>query len=273
MSQPKPDFYGAVIEWIRARLESSTSPRPLIIGLSGPQGGGKTTLTRGLCELASQQGLRAISVSIDDFYLTRAAQIELARKHPENPYLQNRGYPGSHDIELGRLTLESLKHINESGTVLKLPSYDKSAHQGRGDRRPRSDWPVAEPPLDFVILEGWMLGFRPARLESSPAAQDAHFAVINRKLQAYQAWTNYLEAFIWLEAEDPSFVIEWRVEAEERMKAEGKSGLTREEIETYIRQFLIAYEVYLPDLLRQPPIHGPLLHIVLGKNRRPVRPF
>lgn len=241
------------------RLEES-SARPQIIGISAPQGAGKSTLTKNLCQMAAEQGLRAVTLSIDDFYLTRAEQLQLAAKNPDNPYLQQRGYPGTHDLALGEATLEALK----AGQAVALPVYDKSAHSGQGDRKPPEEWGTHEGRADLVFLEGWMLGFHPLLSLSDP-----HLREINRRLAGYDRWLRHLDAFVWLEPENPRFVLKWRVEAEERMKAEGRSGMSREEIEAYIAKFLPAYENYL-STVRGP---GSNLHILIGENRLPLRDF
>jgi pantothenate kinase-related protein Tda10 len=47
---------------------------PLVVGLSAPQGSGKTTIVRFLRQLLQGQGLSTVVLSIDDFYLTNAQQ-------------------------------------------------------------------------------------------------------------------------------------------------------------------------------------------------------
>jgi D-glycerate 3-kinase len=76
--------------------DSTTQPaRPFVIGLNGVQGVGKTTLVRALAEtLENREGLPTLVVSIDDFYLPHAAQLDLAAKHPANALVQYRGEPG-----------------------------------------------------------------------------------------------------------------------------------------------------------------------------------
>jgi pantothenate kinase-related protein Tda10 len=94
-------------------------------------------------------------------------------------------------------------------------------------------------------------------------------------LGEYQRWLDQLDAFIWLEAKDPRSVLRWRVEAEERMKAEGKPGMSLDEITAYIAKFLTAYELYVP-LLRARAAESQsktpflqCLHLVIGENRLP----
>src|SRR4051794_21654095 len=89
-----------VLEWLQRVIERAPR-RPVIAGISAPQGAGKTTLVRQLIPLLGQRGLRAVALSIDDFYLRREEQLALAAANPGNPYLEHRGYPGTHDVMLG----------------------------------------------------------------------------------------------------------------------------------------------------------------------------
>ena len=214
--------------------------RPFVVGLQGPQGAGKTTLAKHVLSLLPSHGLRGVSVSIDDFYLTREQQLRLAAAHPGNPYLEHRGYPGTHDVPLGEATLTALRTLGESGAV-RVPVYEKSQHGGRGDRAPEPAWIDIAGPIDLVIVEGWMLGCEPVPDER---LTDARLAFPNRALADYDRWHRLLDAFVVLRAADPLFVLRWRVEAEENMKAAGKPGLSREAIEDYVRRFLPAYAIW-----------------------------
>jgi D-glycerate 3-kinase len=220
-----------VLEWLAERVVHSPR-RPLIAGVSAPQGAGKTTLVRQLLPMLEARGLRAVGVSIDDFYLRREEQLALAAANPGNPYLEHRGYPGTHDVGLGARTLEALL----AGGEVELPRYDKSAHAGRGDRSPHGERVVG--PFDVVLLEGWMLGFTPVTTE------DPQLRVINEKLAAYEAWYRLIDVMVCLRAADPLFVLKWRVQAEEAARASGRPALSRAEIEDYIRRFLPAYALY-----------------------------
>ena len=66
----------------------------LQLGISAPQGCGKTTIVEQLQQLCTWLGTRVASVSIDDFYLRRADQAELAAANPDNRLLQVRGNAG-----------------------------------------------------------------------------------------------------------------------------------------------------------------------------------
>jgi D-glycerate 3-kinase len=62
-----------------------------MIGLSAPQGAGKTTITRELCDRLAKDGWLMVCISFDDFYLTHAEQLALAKHYQDNPFLQQRG--------------------------------------------------------------------------------------------------------------------------------------------------------------------------------------
>src|SRR5215471_9278910 len=96
-----------------------------ILGIQGPQGCGKSTLAAALVEEWGRAGVRATTVSIDDFYLTHAEQEAVASRHPGNPYLRYRGYPGTHDVALGRRTIDALASLGDAQSTA-VPVYDKS---------------------------------------------------------------------------------------------------------------------------------------------------
>lgn len=220
-----------ILQWLTHAVRGSPH-RALVAGLSAPQGAGKSTLGQLLVTLLQQQGLRAVSLSIDDFYLRHAEQRALAAANPGNPFLEHRGYPGTHDLELGVRTLDALV---QGGTV-ELPRYDKSAHGGRGDRAAPGERVTG--PFDLVLLEGWMLGFQPQ------LGVRAELAAVNALLGGYFVWNEKLDLMVALRAADPRFVLRWRVEAEQAARAAGKPALDDAAIEDYIRRFLPAYETW-----------------------------
>ena len=242
-----------------------TARRPLVVGLQAPQGAGKTTLVQRVLKDLPEHGLRGAAVSVDDFYLTRTEQIALAERHPGNPYLEHRGYPGTHDIALGDTTLRALRDLDDERQPLLVPVYDKSAHGGRGDRAPIAAWRTVRGPLDLVIVEGWMLGFSPV---DASQVSDSFLVAPNRALAGYDSWYRMIDVFVILRALDWRYVLSWRVEAEEKMKAAGKPGLSREAIEDYVRRFLPAYDLYAGHVDRWPASRT--LTLTLDINRRLV---
>ena len=256
-----------ILQFSITQVRESPS-RPVLIGLQAPQGAGKTTLTKYLVERLPDAGLRGVSVSIDDFYLTREAQLALAAANPGNPYLEHRGYPGTHDIDLGVVTLTALKRLGQQtdgARIARVPVYDKGRHSGRGDRAPESEWRDVHAPVDIVFVEGWMLGFTPVPKQ---AIDDPLLLAPNQALTNYERWHRMLDSFVTLRMADRQFVMKWRVEAEEKMRAAGRGGLTRAEIEDYVRRFLPAYAIYGGAPSNIAP--GRQLTFTLDENRRVV---
>ena len=263
--QSRRDFrplHEPVHQFCLERIRASTQ-RPLLIGVQAPQGAGKTTLVTHLVDRLPEFGLRGAGVSIDDFYLTRAGQIAVAEAYPGNRCMEHRGYPGTHDIDLGTRTLSALRLLLPQVTT-RVPVYDKSAHGGRGDRFPHDEWRLIQGPLDVVVVEGWMLGFSPVPPESLP---DEYMAPANAALDGYRAWYDQIQTWIVLRAAEPEFVVDWRIEVEERMKAAGKPGLSREAIEDYVRRFLPAYRTWDDGTAAG---RTPDFTLTIDKDRRPV---
>ena len=82
--------------WISKRTNRR---KPLIIGLSGGQGSGKTTISSILTLILRRYfKLSVFKISIDDFYKTRKDRKILSIK--KHPLLMTRGVTGTHDIDL-----------------------------------------------------------------------------------------------------------------------------------------------------------------------------
>lgn len=203
---------------------------PLVIGFSAPQGCGKTTLVFALDCLFRMTGRKAATVSIDDFYLTAEDQAKLRESNPGNALLEFRGNAGSHDLSFSAETLTALCKLTKEGNKMKLPRYDKSAYNGRGDRADPSMWPEIEGPLTVVLFEGWMLGFRPLPSEKVKAV-DPQLEIVNKNLEAYHdVWDKFVNSWVVIKIQDPSYVFQWRLQAEIAMRNDGKPGMSDEEV-------------------------------------------
>ncbi|CAH7667152.1 P-loop containing nucleoside triphosphate hydrolase protein, partial [Phakopsora pachyrhizi] len=147
---------------------------PLIVGIQGPQGIGKSTTTEKVSRnLRRNHRVTNLILSLDDFYLTYEEQRGLESKDPSHKLIRGRGLPGTHDTSLLRETLDNnFNDINDCNQI-RIPIYDKSLHEGLGDRRGFKDiWIGAvdeknkeRSSIDLVILEGWMVGFLPIEEE------------------------------------------------------------------------------------------------------------
>ena len=72
-----PTAYSVSLSWIESLLHGRQKTGPLIVGVSGMQGIGKSTLCAQLVEHFLDCGRNVVSISIDDFYLSRAEQQTL----------------------------------------------------------------------------------------------------------------------------------------------------------------------------------------------------
>ena len=254
-----PDW---LVSWVVDRL--SRAKRPWVLGIQGPQGCGKSTLASSLVDSLADLGVRAVTISIDDFYLTHAEQTALGLRHPGNPTMLYRGYPGTHDIDLGVRTLDALASLR-AGDEMVVPRYDKSAYEGRGDRAPREAWRRVVGPIDAIVFEGWMLGFSPV----SDSEIEPVLRVPNGYLGAYDAWTSRLDALLHLDVASLETIVRWRVLAEQVRRASGQAALTEEETRDYIERFLPAYRAYVPALKVRPPCSD-FRTVLLDDARRPL---
>jgi len=241
------------------------SHRPWVLGIQGPQGCGKTTLANALVGALGDVGVRAVAVSIDDFYLTHEEQRALAEHHPGNPFLLHRGYPGTHDVALGSGVIASIAALRPGQETL-VPVYMKSAHGGRGDRAPRTAWRRVVGSIDALVIEGWMLGFSPV----DPATIEPDLRTPNALLAAYAAWNHTLDAFLRMDVDSLDTIVTWRVDAERTQRRLGEDGLSDDEARDYIERFLPAYRVYLPALRARPPC-ADVQALVLGEDRMPCQ--
>eukprot|EP00850_Spirogloea_muscicola_P011528 SM000072S21162 [mRNA] locus=s72:29135:33045:- [translate_table: standard] len=270
-------YYVPAFFWCLKQLEqyqqqrtggAAADRRPLVVGISAPQGCGKSTLVESLEYLFNKSSRKAASISIDDFYLTAADQEALRDANPGNQLLELRGNAGSHDLALGMATLKALKGLSKPGDKFRVPRYNKSARAGKGDRADASTWPEVEGPLEIVLFEGWMLGFEPL-----PSEKVASLVVVNDKLAEYAAWHNEVDAWIIIEVDDPNWVFDWRLQAEVVMRNKGKPGMTDEQVADFVSTYMPAYKAYLPQLYSRGPQHADsnkTLKLVIDKGRNPV---
>ncbi|PRW59300.1 D-glycerate 3- chloroplastic [Chlorella sorokiniana] len=270
-------YYLPVFFWCEAQLRQHRgqpgTSGPLVLGISAPQGCGKTTLCEQLQSLFEYTGASAASISIDDFYLTYQGQQEVATANPGNPLLQMRGNAGSHDMGLGTDTLQALKAATRAGSSVPIPRYDKSAYSGKGDRADASTWPQAQGPVDVVLCEGWMLGFAPVS-DAAAAASDANLVAVNAALRSYKtAWDSFVDSWLVVKVAQPDYAYRWRLQAEQAMRATGKPAMTDEQVAAFVDRFMPAYRCYLPGLYSEGPTTarpGHLLVVEVDEGREPV---
>lgn len=224
-----------------ARRES-----PLVVGICGPQGSGKSTLTALVAWLLDARGLKTAVLSIDDLYLPRPERLRLADEI--HPLLATRGVPGTHDPGLGLAVLDALAQPETTA----LPRFDKA----QDDRAPPSDWPSFEGPADVVLLEGWCVGTRPQPSEALAAPVNA----LERDEDPDGAWRGFanvalagsyaalfarLDRLVLMTAPDFAVVRQWRGEQEarlrQRLEAQGRDPALAMD-EAALDRFVAHYE-------------------------------
>lgn len=234
--------------------------RTAIIGINGSQGSGKTTFADLLARVLTETyRLKVVKCSIDDFYLTRAERIKLSRKI--HPLLITRGVPGTHDVELGLKTFESLINATEE-TITPIPVFNKASD----DRKPWEEWTIFRGRPDIILFEGWCVGAKavnekelenPLNELERMHDQDGTFRKFaNDNLQNnYAKWFELIDLLFMLEVPGFEQVMEWRWLQEKKLAenhfAEGKTNRIMSEDET--RFFISHFERITRQMLRQMP--------------------
>ena len=97
--------------------------KPLLIGLTGGQGSGKTTLSD-FVQLALKKGFkkRTTGFSIDDIYKSQNDRELLGKKI--HSMCKVRGVPGTHDVDLGLKTIDSLNFATNE-IITSIPVFSK----------------------------------------------------------------------------------------------------------------------------------------------------
>ena len=97
--------------------------RPILVGLSGSQGSGKSTISQILkILLQSNFNLNVVCFSIDDFYKTLIERKKMSKS--VHPLFITRGVPGTHDSKMLYKTIKNL--LKKNFSTVKIPKFDKS---------------------------------------------------------------------------------------------------------------------------------------------------
>jgi D-glycerate 3-kinase len=200
------------------------SSRCPVVGLSGAQGTGKSTLARALeVALSRDFGLRAVVLALDDYYLPRARRIELAQR--VHPLLLTRGVPGTHELDA---LCDALSRMR-AGAPVELLAFSKALDDRLDERR------AFEGRCEVVLFEGWCIGARPeSDAELAPAQNELERAEdsdgrfrrsVNQQLAGpYAALWRTLDLWVFLEAPSMEAVHAFRAEQERALRAAAPSG-------------------------------------------------
>ncbi|MFW1676744.1 hypothetical protein ACFVYJ_03070 [Pontibacter sp. JAM-7] len=260
--------------WLACQKRDQSGP--LVIGINGAQGAGKSTLFNLLEVILTEGfGLKVVGFSIDDLYKTRQERQRLADSL--HPLLQTRGVPGTHDVELGIELLTALKQSG-SESITKIPVFDKSTDE----RCEEAVWQEWVGPVDVIVLEGWCVGALPQRasqldepineLESTMDPEGVWRNYVNQQLAGrYQVLFEMLDILIMLKVPSMDAVYEWRSLQEKKLAERVRYIYDTQQPtqhlkimdETEIRRFIQHYERLTQQMLQDMP---PRADVVLCLN-------
>ena len=242
----------------------AAAKHPLVVGINGGQGSGKTTLCKFLELLLAGDRLRAATLSLDDLYLSRAERVRAAADH--HPLFATRGVPGTHDVERGIAILDRLL----AGQSADLPIFDK-AHD-----EPFSETHHVKGPVDVVLFEGWCVGAAPQdaaalsqpvnALERDEDPDGTWRREVNRRLA-----TDYAELFGRIDLLVVLKVADFAAVRANRRLQERKLGAGSAVMdEAALDRFLAHYQRLTQHMFAEIPERADIL-IDIGRNQRPTR--
>ena len=210
--------------WIEKKVNKN---KPLIIGLAGGQGSGKTTISSILTLILQKYfKLNVFKISIDDFYKTRKDRKLLSKK--KHPLLMTRGVPGTHDVDLILSLFKKIK--NKKFKTLQVPKFNKAID----DRYKKNLWYKLKLRPDVVIFEGWCVGAKaqtanqlkkPINLTEKVYDREAKWRVhVNNQLKTkYKILFKQLDGLLYLKAKNFNLLRAWRLKQERKLEEQTKN--------------------------------------------------
>jgi len=231
----------------------------ILINVNGSQGSGKSTLTAFLSLILNHHlGINTIDISLDDFYLTKAQRLQLAKD--VHPLLATRGVPGTHDLKLATSCLTNLLQKQ----ACTLPLFDKAQ-----DDRANSDlWKKIDDSVDIILFEGWCIDapFQSENelempineLETKEDASGAWRKYVNEKLITYhQQFFNLSDYSVFLQIPNFEKVYEWRGLQEQKLALDSHDQAVMKKQD--IRRFIQHYERITRSCLKILPVKADMV--------------
>ncbi|QZH76482.1 MAG: kinase [Erythrobacter sp.] len=245
---------------------NATSRSPLIVGINGAQGSGKTTVCRFLEVLLRQRSLRAVTLSLDDLYLTHAERLQLAAE--VHPLFATRGVPGTHAVALAFSIIEDVL----AGRAFEIPRFEK-AFDDRANDVTRVTGPV-----DVLLFEGWCVGAAPQPpeklkrpinvLEAEEDRDGVWRTLVNHWLgEDYARLFRLLDMLVMLKVDSFDAVLANRRLQEQKLADLNPVGTGLLDEEELVR-FISHYERLTRHMLAEMPARADVL-IEIGADQRP----
>ena len=243
-------FYLPLSDWLYRIYKKDK--RTKLIGLSGGQGAGKSTITAILKFIFKKKyNLNICCFSLDDFYKTKQERIKMSKK--VHQLFLTRGVPGTHDLNLLMKTIKKLKE-KKFKTVF-IPNFDKSSD----DRFKKNKWQKIKKRPDIIILEGWCVGARNQKkselkkpLNYIEKKYDKNLiwrkTVNNCLKNQYKKLFKRIDKLVYLKAPNFNDIFRWRLLQEQKMKLTSKSKNTMSK--TQVKKFIMFYERITKNMMR-----------------------
>ena len=219
-----------------------THNKTLLLGLSGSQGSGKSTISKILkIILNTNFNLNVIYISIDDFYKTTIERKKMSKLY--HPLFLTRGVPGTHDSKMIYKKLSSL--LKKNFNSISIPKFDKSID----NRLKFKYWKKIKKKPDIIIFEGWCVGAEPQKFKELKKpinilekAEDTKLIwrkkVNNELKKSYKKIFNLIDKKIFLKVPSFKYVLKWRLLQEKKLKKASKKSMTKKEL----KRFIMFYE-------------------------------
>jgi D-glycerate 3-kinase len=226
--------------------------RTKIIGLTGGQGSGKSTISNILKIILKEYfNLNTVIFSIDDFYKTNKERRAMSAKI--SPLFLIRGVPGTHDTKLLLSCVNSLK--KNKFKKLTIPKFDKSID----DRVSKNKWQKIIKKPNIVIFEGWCVGVTPQKkkdllvsinvLEKAKDKKRVWRNKVNNELKnQYQKIFKLIDKIIFLKIPSFKHVYKWRLLQEKKLRRTSKGKKTMTDFQ--VKNFIMFYERLTKHMLK-----------------------
>ena len=255
--------------WIANKAKKK---KPFIVGLSGGQGSGKTTISSIISIILKKYfKLNVFTISIDDFYKTRKERFLLSKKI--HSLLMTRGVPGTHDVSL---MLDFFKRAKRKKfRSLKLPRFNKAID----DRYNKKLWHSLKKRPDIIIFEGWCVGAKAEKhnalkksVNSLEKLKDKKLIwrrYVNKQLQSkYKQLYDQLNCLLYIKSKNFSLLKKWRIKQERKLSLKNKKFNDHKIMsDKEVINFMETYQRVTQNMLKYVPKYASII-LNLNSNQQ-----